>query len=265
MRSEPTGCQPARGVARPPCGPLARRCCRRCSDLSPGQRALEGDVRGAQEQDHRGLVSQLGLREHREEERRGWQHPANIEGPSGSSGEGAGGGGLFGSHLTAASDARPIVQRPLCTQVGSVTGFRRGVSVRRPQQARRLGAGPTGWPQRLLSADRGSWAAGSRRLRCSSGVSGRIPCHCHRTRAPSISLGRGQCCVRKKEFKRHWAGGKATRGCGRGQQSGWAVPETIPPGALCLQPGWRARFTAQTRILRSPGHAPRGKQLPPPP
>lgn len=189
-------------------------------------------------QDHRGLVSQLGLREHREEERRGWQHPANIEGPSGSSGEGAGGGGLFGSHLTAASDARPIVQRPLCTQVGSVTGFRRGVSVRRPQQARRLGAGPTGWPQRLLSADRGSWAAGSRRLRCSSGVSGRIPCHRHRTRAPSISLGRGQCCVRKKEFKRHWAGGKATRGCGRGQQSGWAVPETIPLGhCVCSRAG----------------------------
>lgn len=96
---------------------------------------------------------ELGLWQHREAERRGRQHPANVEGPPGSSGEGAGGGGLFGSHLTAAWDAQPIVQRPLCAQLGGVTGFRRGVSVQRPQQAHLLGTGPTGWPQRLLHAD----------------------------------------------------------------------------------------------------------------
>ena len=37
---------------------LVRRWCRRRSDLSPGQSGLEGDVRGTQEQDQRGLVSQ---------------------------------------------------------------------------------------------------------------------------------------------------------------------------------------------------------------
>lgn len=57
MQSKPTGYQPARGVALPPCGPLVRRCCHR-SDLSPGQSGLEGDVRSTREQAQRGLVSQ---------------------------------------------------------------------------------------------------------------------------------------------------------------------------------------------------------------
>jgi len=58
VQSEPTGYQPARGVAPPLCGPLVRRWCRRRPDLSPGQSGLEGDVRGTWEQDQRGLVSQ---------------------------------------------------------------------------------------------------------------------------------------------------------------------------------------------------------------
>ena len=57
----------------------------------------------------------------------------------------------------------------------------------------------------------------------------------------------------ERKFKRRWAGGKAARGCGQGRRSGWAVPETILPGALHPQPGCCAGFPAKTCVLRSPG------------
>ena len=104
------------------------------------------------------------------------------------------------------------------------------------------------------------------------GVSGRTPRHLHRTHAPGVSesrivdswpqLRRGQSCGRKK-------GSLNTLGWGKSRQRlwvrpGWAVPATILPGALHPQPGCRAAFPAETRVLRSPGHTPRAEQLPPP-
>lgn len=58
----------------------------------------------------------------------------------------------------------------------------------------------------------------------------------------------------ERECKGRWAGGKAARGCGQGWRSGWAVPETILPGALHPQPGCYAGFPAETCVLRRPGH-----------
>ena len=96
------------------------------------------------------------------------------------------------------------------------------------------------------------------------GAGGRTPCCLHRARAPAllspelwaVASARERSVLWKEErkCKRCWAGGKAARGCGQGRRSGWAVLETILPGALHPQPGCCAGFPAETCVLRSPGH-----------